>query len=84
MRFYCKFRSQKFLKLLEKLAWNLGMLLCSFEEGEGGLKMLFTNFENKNGWHPAGHDEWALEIKGFNKVHQQGEFNWALRLQPSC
>ena len=83
MRFYCKLQSQKFLKLLEKLAWNLGILLCSFEEGEGGLitkKVLFTNFGNKNGWHPAGRDEWALEIRGFTKVHQRGEFNWALRL----
>ena len=78
MRFYCKFRGQKFLKLLENLGWNLGMLLCSFEEREGRLlteQLRFTNFENKNGWHPSWHDEWALEIRGLNKVHQRGEFN---------
>ena len=85
MRFYCKFRGQKFVKLLEKLAWNLGTLLFFFEEdgvegseAKGGLiteQILFTNFENRNGWNLSSGDEGALELRSFNKVHQQGEFN---------
>ena len=56
MRFYGKFRGQKFLKLLEnwREIWECYFVLL--KRGRGGLiteQLRFTNFENKNGWHPS-------------------------------